>query len=386
VNDRTHAIDDQHDSPHEDQGLELVQGYRRVEPGVPHQVSAILDSDYVMRLMGVTNRAFTEFCFIKIANNGPNSVVDELPRNYFVREMCAGSYWLQESDLKQAFGLFDQAFQQAKPLVTQLHLQGFADILYFMARFPGEVHSRLFDRFLRYTSELVAVLAGPNNAVKLISDSFRQVAMPMDVTAEALLPCVLDVLQTNFGILHPNSRGVLQSFAWVLFHRGRLDEALHHFQLLARYQEEATGPNSIQTCLALRGLADTYLRRGEFDLAESVFDDVLGQRCERLGPVQQTSLKINCFRSLSELQQRRGNLLRARWLLRQAYQAAVDTFGEQSRKALNTKIRLDALDVVISGADSIEDGLSRYHTSKTMEAEDEVIEPPVVLEKHWLSW
>jgi hypothetical protein len=119
----------------------------------------------------------------------------------------------------------------------------------------------------------------------------------------------------------------LESLAWFHVKRNCLSEAVSRFKHLILSHEASNGAFAVETCEAIGGLSDTYLRLGELDIAESSYDELLGWRTLQSTDQNMVTIRIKCLLSLSLLSEERQNWYRARWLLDQARQGSVAAFG-----------------------------------------------------------
>lgn len=259
----------------------------------------------------------------------------------YLRHGCIA---LQANKVREAFELFDKAFASLKTALILQNLQGGPMLSRLVARFSDPMFTPLWTKMYRYISDLAAVLSRGSNPFSQTCDLILRSPIPLAETAGMILLCIHNVVTTQLGPMHPDTMDVRESLAWYLLDRGRANDALAHFTKLVTCRETVYGAFALETCEALRGLAESHIALAQPDTAEDIFEDILG-RCRSFDAATATTgaaptpaapnatflnvatLRAKCLLSLSLLAQQRQNWRRARWLLHQADQAARQTSG-----------------------------------------------------------
>ncbi|OAP57021.1 hypothetical protein AYL99_09133 [Fonsecaea erecta] len=304
-----------------------IQQTVRLWHSIAPSLSAPLDSDRLEKMVRCHHLTFSAVCSVKKAAPARESQVEALRFELLMKKGCRA---LEAGRLKEAFQLFDEAFSWLKPVLILQNIRGQPTLCRLIAQFSGPLFTPIWRRVFQYIIELAEVLMSPGNPFGQSADLFIRSPVPLIDASEMVLRCILDVVQMQLGPLHPDALDSLECLAWSLFERGRGQEALTRFTELLQKQEAARGPMSPEACDALRGLAETHMRLGEPDVAEQLFDEVLGWRST--GPDQErpqvSAVRVKCLLSMSRLAQRRQNPFRARWLLQQAAQTASLAYNE----------------------------------------------------------
>lgn len=97
----------------------------------------------------------------------------------------------------------------------------------------------------------------------------------------------------------------MQSVAWFHVERNHLCEAVSRFKHLIVGREASNGAFAVETCEAIRGLSETYLRLGDLDIAESKYDELPGWRTIQSKHQNIVTVRIKCLLSLSLLSEQR---------------------------------------------------------------------------------
>ncbi|KIW97012.1 uncharacterized protein Z519_02403 [Cladophialophora bantiana CBS 173.52] len=309
-----------------------IQQTVRLWQSIAPTLSATLDSDRLEKMVRCHHMTFSAVCSVKKAATTRESQEEALRFEQLMRKGCKA---LQANKVKEAFKLFDEAFSYLKPILILQNIRGQPMLCRLIAEFSGPLFVPLWHRVYQYIIGLAEVLVSPDNPFGQSADLFIRSPLPLADASEMVLRCILDVVQTQLGVLHPDAMDCLECLAWCLFERGREQEALARFAELLQRQESARGPMSPEACDALRGLAETHVRLGDLDTAEDIFDEVLSWRSLRGGRTnpQVTAVRVKCLLSLSLLAERRQNSFRARWLLHQAAQTTSLAFGKDGQMA-----------------------------------------------------
>ncbi|KAH0846606.1 hypothetical protein AYO21_10451 [Fonsecaea monophora] len=311
-----------------------IQQTMRLWQSISPALSATLDSDRLEKMVRSHRMTFSAVCSVKKALTTRESQEEAL---MFERLMRKGCRALEAKRVKEAFLLFDKALSYLKPVLIMQNLRGEPMLLRLITQFSGPLFVPLWLRVYQYIIGLAEVLISPDNPFGQSARSFIRSPVPMIEASEIVLRCILDVVQTQLGPMHPDALDCLEYLAWSLFDRGLGQEALARFTELLQRQEAARGATSPEVCHAVRGLAETHLLLGDLDVAERLFDEVLGWRC--MGPeresLQMTAIRARCLLSLSLLAQRRQRPFRARWLLQQAADTASWGHGEGGQNTAN---------------------------------------------------
>ncbi|OQU99696.1 Tetratricopeptide repeat-containing protein [Cladophialophora immunda] len=333
-----------------------IQQTVRLWHSIAPALAATVDSDRLEKMVRCHHLTFSTVCSVKKAATTRESQEEALR---FERLMVKGCRALEAYRVGEAFVRFDEAFSYLKPILILQNIRGQPMLCRLIAQFSGPLFVPLWHRVYQYIIELAEVLISPDNPFGQSADLFIRSPVPLADASEMVLRCILDVVQTQLGPLHPDALDSLECLAWSLFERGRGQEALARFTELLQNQEAARGPMSPEACDALRGLAETHLRLGDLDVAEHMFDEVLGWRS--MGPgresPQASAVRVKCLLSLSRLAQRRQNPFRARWLLRHAAQTASLAYSEGGQTA--TDVSFDAKPPELDPLDEVKEEVQR---------------------------
>jgi hypothetical protein len=320
-----------------------IEATMRFWHGICPKMSATLYTDKLEKMILTHHMTLSSVCSMKVAAQSPREPQHKVFE--FNRLMTRGCALLQSGKPKEAFDLFDRGFACLRDILILQNIQGQPMLCHLIAQFQGPLFQPLWTRVYQYIVDLAAVLAGPNNPFGQSAKLFARSPIPLVDAAEKVLSCIFDVLQTHLGPLHPDTLDTLESVAWFHVERNRLSEAASRFKYLILSREASNGPFAVETCEAIRGLSETYLRLGELDIAESKYDELLGWRTLQSTDQNMVTIRIKCLLSLSLLSEQRQNWYRARWLLDQARQASVASFGVEGEIESTIQGRIMLLEV-----------------------------------------
>ena len=317
-------------------------------------LSSLLEDQQIEKLL-VIARAYYQGVFEKpdwkrqMRPNNWMTTVDQPRRkgdllSQFYGDMSDGYSFLLVSMFDKAFERLDHAFGLLRVLVQEQYLQFLTYICDLMTGFRGAKWEYLLSRFFHFLLEMSRTLLPDHHpfiqmARILLANPRARVA-----ASELLLRSILDLLQKAVGYLHADTIGVHQTLAWALLNRGYYVEARDNFQQLAEYQQALHGPDSQETCHALRGLAETSLRQGHLNEAEHLLQHIM-DRTTLLPSRQQAAMQYRCMRLLSRVQQRCRKCSQAEHTVNTAIDKAIEAFGDESGQLLRAQMDQNDLEM-----------------------------------------